>query len=602
MARFFFIKSNKINKHRISNLKKNIFKCTNTSVFGNNLHNCSYFLFEKSKINANFFEDDKYISIIDGTPHTQNNVFGAKNFLNEFIKKSLKNFLNKLNGGFVGLIYDKKKKIVYTFRDRFGLKPIYIYNKSSLLIVSSQADYIRQYLSYKISVNHQYLLRYSYCNYKSIYGREETIYNDVKMQKMSSLYKIEKNKVSKYLYWNLDKNIPTANLSIKDYSNKLKQIFKNMISNYVSINKGKKFAVALSGGMDSGLISGLLKKYFESPDAVSLTYFDDTEFNEEKLIKESVKKNINHWQDFKLTPKTLLNDLDNNFYKFLDAPLATISIYGYNYLFKSASEAGYDLLYTGSGGDYIQSGNYTNYWYYLADLYFTKNKIFKKELNLWIKNHSTKEFPKSYKTFFEEITKKVSFNHYGKLSSQDLVFDKSIINRELYKDFSFLKSKVVKNYGTYLRSFMMQEYVYDAVAPGVEAEDTMEWINEISLQSPFFDKEIAEFGWVLPGNMKIRNGVNKYLYRRIFKDILPSKIIQRTAKSGFNAPFDQWSRNELKEFIMDIFTSNSFKKRSIYNYKNFMKIVESHMKNENNNMMLIWQALNIELWLRDKKL
>lgn len=148
----------------------------------------------------------------------------------------------------------------------------------------------------------------------------------------------------------------------------------------------------------------------------------------------------------------------------------------------------------------------------------------------------------------------------------------------------------------------MQEYVYDAVAPGVEAEDTMEWINEISLQSPFFDKEIAEFGWVLPGNMKIKNGVNKHLYRKIFKDILPSKIIQRTAKSGFNAPFDQWSRNELKEFIMDIFTSNSFKKRSIYNYKNFMKIVESHMKNENNNMMLIWQALNIELWLRDKKL
>ena len=188
----------------------------------------------------------------------------------------------------------------------------------------------------------------------------------LKCKKCHHFIKLRKNKVSKYLYWNLDKNIPTANLSIKDYSNKLKQIFKNMISNYVSINKGKKFAVALSGGMDSGLISGLLKKYFESPDAVSLTYFDDTEFNEEKLIKESVKKNINHWQDFKLTPKTLLNDLDSNFYKFLDAPLATIKIYGYNYLFKSASEAGYDLLYTGSGGDYIQSGNYTNYWYYLA--------------------------------------------------------------------------------------------------------------------------------------------------------------------------------------------------------------------------------------------
>ena len=149
---------------------------------------------------------------------------------------------------------------------------------------------------------------------------------------------------------------------------------------------------------------------------------------------------------------------------------------------------------------------------------------------------------------------------------------------------------------------MMQEYTYDAVAPGVEAEDTMEWLNKISIQSPFFDKEVAEFGWELPSDLKIKDGINKYLYRKAFKDILPSKIVKRTAKSGFNAPFDQWSRNELREFIMDIFSSISFKNREIYNYKNFMTLVNSHMKNENNYMMLIWQALNLELWLRDKNI
>lgn len=185
---------------------------------------------------------------------------------------------------------------------------------------------------------------------------------------------------------------------------------------------------------------------------------------------------------------------------------------------------------------------------------------------------------------------------------QDLIFNESIINRDLYKNFSFLRSKVVKNYGTYLKSFMLQEYTYDAVAPGVEAEDTMEWLNKIAIQSPFFDKELAEFGWELPSDLKIKNGVNKYLYRKSFRDILPSKLVNRTSKSGFNAPFDQWARNELKEFIMDIFSSNSFKKRSIYNYENFMKLVNSHMNNESNYMMLIWQALNLELWLRDKNI
>ncbi len=605
MARLFFIQKKEIQKNNLLNLKEKILEPNNRKIFcklNNSNFNFSYLFLDKSKTTKNFLENEKFLVIIDGSPHTGNKLVNAKDFLNAFKEKNLNNYLNNLNGGFVGLIYDKIKKVTISFRDRFGLKPLYIYLKNNILIISSQADYVRIYFNNKIEINQKYLLRYSYCNYKAIYGRDETIYKNIKMQKISSIYKIKEFKISKSIYWDLNKNIQVSNLAFNDYCNQISNIFENMISNYAFINKSKKYAVALSGGMDSGLISGLLKKYFEPPDAVSLTYYEKSAFNEEFLIKESVKKNINKWLDFKLTSRTLLNDLDNNFYKYLDAPLATISIYGYNYLFKSASNAGYDLLYTGSGGDYIQSGNYTNYWYHLADLYFNKDKTFKKELDFWIKNHSTKEFPKSLKIFFNEIKNKVDLNSHGKLLEQNLVFNNSIINQDLYKDFSFLKSKVVKNYGTYLRSFIMQEYVYDAVAPGVEAEDTMEWLNEISLQSPFFDKEIAEYGWTLPSNLKIKSGVNKFLYRKVFKDILPFKIINRKAKSGFNAPFDDWSRKELKDFILDIFTSKSFKERSIYNYKNFIKIVNLHMKNKKNYMMLIWQALNLELWLRDKNL
>lgn len=605
MARFFFILNNNIDNQRLSYLKKNIFRSSNKTLLQNeNISSkiFNYLLFNNKRNDSNFFENNEYLCIIDGTPHIKTTLFNANDFVDALTKKNLRNFLNKLNGGFVGLIYNKKDKTTFTFRDRFGLKPLYILHKNNLIIISSQTDYIRIYLNNKIELNNKYILRYAYCNYKAIYGREETIYRDIKLQKMSSLYLFKNDKILKSTYWNLNQNVKINNLSITENSNNLKGIFENMIHNYMSFNKEKKLAVALSGGMDSGLISGLLNKYYGPPNAVSLTYHEDSEFNEEKLILESVKKNINNWTEFKLKPETLLKDLDSNFYKFLDGPLATISIYGYHYLFKSASDAGYELLFTGSGGDYIQSGNYTNYWYYLADLFFNKDKVFKKELDLWIKYHSTSEFPKSKKIFLNEINDKVNFKNYGKLLKQNLVFDKSIINRDLFNNFSFLKSSVVKNYGTYLRSFMMQEYVYDAVAPGVEAEDTMEWLNNISLQSPFFDKEIAEFGWSLPSDLKIKNGINKYLYRKVFKDILPSKIVNRTAKSGFNAPFDQWSRKELKEFILDIFNSKSFKQRSFYDYKNFMKLVDSHMRNENNYMMLIWQALNLELWLKDKNI
>tara|TARA_X000000950_G_C13920898_1_gene663328 strand:+ start:7067 stop:8884 length:1818 start_codon:yes stop_codon:yes gene_type:complete len=603
MARFFFIKHKNSDEFKILNLKKKINSSRKSKIF--QIHKTvnkifSYILSDNIEDSSKLFEDEHYLCIIDGSPHYGKKLYSSKDFLTSYLNKTFKNFLKNINGGYVGFIFNKKKKETISFRDRFGLKPIYYYNKNDILVLSSQSDYINTYFNNEIDLNYNYIYRYAYSNYKSIYGREETMFKDVKMQKISSIYAFKNKNLFKSIYWDLDPTKKISTNTLDQHSNKIIQIFKDMIFDYESLNKDKISAVALSGGMDSGLISGLLNKYFKKPNAVSLTYLEDSEFNEEKLIKESVKKNIDKWDNFKLQPSHLLKDLNSNFYEHYDAPLATISIYGYNYLFKSASLLGYDLLYTGSGGDYIQSGNYTNYWYYLADLYFNKDKLFERELNFWIKYHSTSEYPKSFDIFKKEIIKKVNLNKYGKLAEQNLVFDQSILNKNAIKNSTFLNSKVVKNYGSYLRSFMMQEYVYDAVAPGVEAEDTMEWINNISLQSPFFDKEIAEFGWILPSHLKITNGVNKSLYRKVFTDILPSKIINRTAKSGFNAPFDQWVRKELKDFLMDIFKSQLFKNRSIYNYKQFMQLVDDHMTNKSNHMMLLWQALNLELWLRDK--
>ena len=48
--------------------------------------------------------------------------------------------------------------------------------------------------------------------------------------------------------------------------------------------------------------------------------------------------------------------------------LATVSIYGYDYLYRKIAEMGYENIYTGAGGDYLQAGNYPCFLYYFADL------------------------------------------------------------------------------------------------------------------------------------------------------------------------------------------------------------------------------------------
>ena len=147
------------------------------------------YFFAGDIINKNNFLDNKnFLCFIDGTPHINNRIFDTEDFIISVKNNQLKKTLHNVNGGFVGLIYDKKRKVIYTFRDRFGLKPLYIYNNHNNLIISSSINYINKSITSNNELNYDYLYRYAYSNYKSIYGREETIFKNIKMQKISSYY------------------------------------------------------------------------------------------------------------------------------------------------------------------------------------------------------------------------------------------------------------------------------------------------------------------------------------------------------------------------------------------------------------------------------
>ena len=60
-----------------------------------------------------------------------------------------------------------------------------------------------------------------------------------------------------------------------------------------------------------------------------------------------------NWFDIKLDPLKMVNDMEIYYNKF-DIPLATVSIYGYDYLYRKIAEMGYENIYTGAGGDYLQ--------------------------------------------------------------------------------------------------------------------------------------------------------------------------------------------------------------------------------------------------------
>ncbi len=114
--------------------------------------------------------------------------------------------------------------------------------------------------------------------------------------------------------------------------------------------------------------------------------------------------------------------------------------------------------------------------------------------------------------------------------------------------------------------------------------------NGLEIRSPFLDVDLASFCISLPQTLKIKNGHDKVLLRRAFKNDWP-KSIQTRKKMGFGAPVREWLKQKdlisLKnEYLLD-------KNKKIHSYLDYNKTSQYFQKSNYQE----WTLLIFSLWL-----
>ena len=67
---------------------------------------------------------------------------------------------------------------------------------------------------------------------------------------------------------------------------------------------------------------------------------------------------------------------------------------------------------------------------------------------------------------------------------------------------------------------------------------------------PFLDKELTEFMLSIPASLKVKNGVQKYLLKKVFEGTIPNEILYGP-KTGFTVPYDYWLTNALSDSFFE---------------------------------------------------
>jgi asparagine synthase (glutamine-hydrolysing) len=128
--------------------------------------------------------------------------------------------------------------------------------------------------------------------------------------------------------------------------------------------------------------------------------------------------------------------------------------------------------------------------------------------------------------------------------------------------------------------------------------DRTSMLVSLEVRAPLLDYRIAEFSFKnIPGNLKIKRMITKYLIKKLSKRLLPSELnINR--KWGFAIPVSEWFRGPLFGKIKEILLEGN---SDIFQKEYIQKLLNEHLKGIDHGGRL-FTLLVFNMWKNEKSI
>lgn len=511
-------------------------------------------------------------------------------------------FLNQCFGSFSFGFWDNKKRELILARDRMGIKPLYYARTNNHFVFSSElrailkSDLISGKLNLKTVGN--------FLRYQTVHD-SHTILEGVFTLPAGSYLILSDHEMQIISYWDL---VSTTEWPVNALSyDETKKLVKKRLQEAVErmLIADVPLGAFLSGGIDSSALVAIASKYKEGLKTFTVNFQED-DFNEARFAKLiSEKYNTNH-TEITLTPEALLNDLPAAI-KAMDHPTGDgINTYVVS---KLAKEAGISVVLSGLGGDELFAG-----YPIFKQFYSLKDKG-------WLMS-----FPKFTRALAGSAIKIVKPGVAGS-KIKDIITEDYLDLENIYqysrevnsiKDIKSLTAAQIEGqYAVYQLlkkgvGFGTQGFDLPILSKVTYAEllsytepillrdsDQMAMAHALTLRVPFLDHRLVEAVMAVSDKFKYPH-TPKQLLVESMEDMLPPEIVNRP-KMGFVFPWNQWMRNELKDFCGDQLTTLAqnpvFKKNAIAGRW------DKFLKNEQEiTWAKIWTLCILQAWMTENEI
>lgn len=506
--------------------------------------------------------------------------------------------VEKFNGMFAFVIWDKKERRLFMARDRYGIKPLYYCFSQGQFIFGSEVKAILPHPNYPLEVDTSGLLEYfTFQNFFS----EKTLYQNIHLFPAGHYAYVSESTAQDKLeleqYWDFDFTEPEQIADEREYLEELDRLFTQAVNR--QLVSDVEVGSYLSGGMDSGSITAIAAQQIPGMKTFTvgfdLSSASGLELNfDERQASEAMSYQFKT-EHYEMVLKA--GDMERAMDKLvwhLDEPRVGQS-YPNFYAAQLASKF-CKVVLSGAGGDELFGGYPWRYYRALVNNDF--EDYIDKYYHYWqrlIDNKDLWQLFAPIKSDVEHVWTRDIFKTVFQDRDIKLTRPEDYINHSLY-----FEAK------TFLHSLLV-------------IEDKLSMAHSLETRVPFLDNDLVDFAMRVPVSMKIQNlkevvkidenepgsKTRKYFEKtkdgkRLLRHAMAkyiSKDVTERMKQGFSAPDNSWFKGESLAYVQATLVDNNNAKLFQYFDQSMVKrLIEEHLSGQVNRRLLIWSLLNFETW------
>ena len=448
--------------------------------------------------------------------------------------------VERLNGMWAFVLWDRKRDVLFASRDRFGVKPLHYVELGRFLAIASE---VKQFLALPDFVPavdpraaYRFLIdgalgfddRDFVAGVRSLRGG-----HNLHVDLRTGQFRVDR-------WYDLAARKPNPGVSFDDAAEQFRELLFDAVR--IRLRSDVTVGVCLSGGVDSSSIASVARRVTPAGRPVRSVScaWDDPACDESRFIDEVVRS-------CQLDPVIARPKMDDQLDRHTldkiiyhqDQPILSASQFAEYSVYGAARQHGLVVMLNGQGADeylggyswcfppFIRSLLSTGEWATALHEVRARARLRVSPLHAGIRSlwNSLAVAP------LRDVVR-------GSAGHRPLDDWAGPALQGIQRDGG---ASVARYYGAdSLTDLSLRELLDTSIPLQLHSDDRNSMLHSIESRLPFMDYRLVELGLSLPDTFKVRDGATKAVLRRGLQGVLPDAIRHRHDKVGFPAPEEAW--------------------------------------------------------------